>query len=157
MIRYRAAWILPIAAAPIRGGLVTVDRGRIVGVSSGDEPPLRSREIETIDLGDVAVLPGLVNAHTHLELSWMRGKVAPSDSMPAWAARLIALRREQAGEPRAPIAAAIAEGSTKVRNIHFLERGYGDIVSRLAAMGLDIQRVQDTGAEVEEAEMVMAK
>jgi len=127
LIRYRAAWILPIAAAPIRGGLVTVDRGRIVGVSSGDEPPLRSREIETIDLGDVAVLPGLVNAHTHLELSWMRGKVAPSDSMPAWAARLIALRREQAGEPRAPIAAAIAE----VRNSGTAL--VGDVTNTLAA------------------------
>jgi UDP-N-acetylglucosamine 1-carboxyvinyltransferase len=55
------------------------------------------------------------------------------------------------------IAAAIADGSTKVRNIHFLERGYGDIVSRLAAMGLDIQRVDDPEAETEEAEMMMAK
>jgi len=56
------------------------------------------------------------------------------------------------------IAAAIAEGSTRVRNIHFLERGYGDIVSRLAAMGLDIRRVDDPEAETEEAtEMMMAK
>ena len=101
MIRYRAAWILPIAAAPIRGGLVTVDRGRIVGVSSGDEPPLRSREIETIDLGDVAVLPGLVNAHTHLELSWMRGQVPPGTSMPTRRSSLFVV---------APTSASIVSG-----------------------------------------------
>jgi len=93
LIRYRAGWILPIAAPPIRAGFVTVDRGRIARVSTVDEQLSAWRETETIDLGAAAVLPGLVNAHTHLELSWMRGQVPRSDSMPAWAARLIALRR----------------------------------------------------------------
>lgn len=41
------------------------------------------------------------------------------------------------------IAAAIASGSTVVRNIHFLERGYGDIVPRLAAVGLKIKKIED--------------
>jgi cytosine/adenosine deaminase-related metal-dependent hydrolase len=112
VIRYRAAWILPISAAPIRAGWVILEHGRIVAVSSNDGPPPASddlRTIDTIDLGDVAVLPGLVNAHTHLELSWMRGRVAPSDSMPAWAASLMALRRENAAEPVAPIETAIKE------------------------------------------------
>jgi len=109
LIRYRAGWILPIAAPPIRAGFVTVDRGRIARVSTVDEQLSAWRETETIDLGAAAVLPGLVNAHTHLELSWMRGQVPRSDSMPAWAARLIALRREQSSEPRASIAAAIVE------------------------------------------------
>src|SRR5204862_5428852 len=71
LIRYRAAWILPIGAAPIRAGFVIVERGRIVSVSSHDGLPSASDQlpdIETVDLGAVAVLPGLVNAHTHLEL-----------------------------------------------------------------------------------------
>ena len=91
------AWVLPIAAPPIRAGGSLIDGGRIVDVF---DAVARSRSMtlgrcETIDLGDVAILPGLVNAHTHLELSWMRGRIPPSDSMPAWAAQLIALRREQ--------------------------------------------------------------
>jgi aminodeoxyfutalosine deaminase len=108
LIRYRAAWILPIVSDPVRTGFVTVEDGRIVVVSDRAEPPT-SGKFDTIDLGNVAILPGLVNAHTHLELSWMRGRVAPSNSMPAWAASLMALRREERSELRAPIESAISE------------------------------------------------
>ena len=79
MTRYRAAWVLPIARPPIAGGVVTIDRDVIVSVGEYDGGAVE-------DLGNVAVLPGLVNAHTHLELSWMRGQVPSSTSMPAWAA-----------------------------------------------------------------------
>src|SRR5207249_4208383 len=50
------------------------------------------------------------NAHTHLELSWLRGRVPPARSMPAWATSLIALRRTLAGaaDPVEPIVDAIA-------------------------------------------------
>jgi aminodeoxyfutalosine deaminase len=105
MIRYRAAWILPIDRPPIAGGVVSVERDAIAGVGEYDGGPVE-------DLGNVAVLPGLVNAHTHLELSWMRGQVPPSSSMPAWAASLMALRRTVSQEPADPIAGAIAEART---------------------------------------------
>jgi len=102
MIRYRAAWVLPIDRPPLPGGVVTVDRGTVVGVDEQATGPVE-------DLGNVAILPGLVNAHTHLELSWMRGQVKPDTSMPRWAASLMALRRTVSHEPPEPIAAAIAE------------------------------------------------
>ncbi len=86
MVSYRAAWVLPMAGRPIAGGVVSVDRDVIAAVG-----PYEGGDVE--DLGNVAILPGLVNAHTHLELSWMRGRVAPSSSMPAWASSLMALRR----------------------------------------------------------------
>lgn len=61
--------------------------GRIVGFGDGRAPG------EATDLGDVAVLPGLVNAHTHLELSWMAGLIAPSGAMNDWLRALVQVRR----------------------------------------------------------------
>jgi cytosine/adenosine deaminase-related metal-dependent hydrolase len=102
MVSYRAAWVLPIVAPPIPGGVVSIAGDLIAAVGEHAGGAVE-------DLGRVAILPGLVNAHTHLELSWMRGQVPPSGSMPAWAASLMALRRSVSHEPPEPIAAAIAE------------------------------------------------
>jgi cytosine/adenosine deaminase-related metal-dependent hydrolase len=101
-VTYRAAWVLPIATPPIAGGVVTVDRAAIAAVGTYE-----GGQVE--ELGNVAILPGLVNAHTHLELSWMRGQVPPNPSMPAWAASLMALRRTVSHEPPEPIADAVVE------------------------------------------------
>ena len=61
----RARWLLPIDRSPIENGWVEIAGGRIVRTGAG-RPPIAPQ-----DLGDVALLPGLVNAHTHLELSWL--------------------------------------------------------------------------------------
>ena len=58
-----------------------------------------------VDLGDVAVLPGLVNAHTHLELSYLRDEVPPASQFVTWIRGVMAARRERpdperAGDPR---------------------------------------------------------
>lgn len=111
MIVHRAAWVLPIAGPPIRNGWVAVERGRIISVGGPSEAPPTYTERTEPDEPDEAraILPGLVNAHAHLELSWMRGRVPPAASMPAWAARVLALRRAVASEPADPIRDAINE------------------------------------------------
>lgn len=57
-------------------------------------------------------MPALVNAHTHLELSWLGGRIPPATDFMTWVAALMATRRslEQPGDPAtaAPMAAAIA-------------------------------------------------
>jgi cytosine/adenosine deaminase-related metal-dependent hydrolase len=89
MERFRAAWVLPIASPPIRNGWVEVHEGRITGVGSAGPP---SGVAIDIDLGQVAVLPGLVNAHTHLELSYLRGAIPPARDFVGWIRDVIAAR-----------------------------------------------------------------
>ncbi|CAN5704425.1 amidohydrolase family protein [soil metagenome] len=121
---FRARCVLPIAQPPIRDGWVATEQQLIVAVGGSDTCPPDALEEPILQ---AAILPGLVNAHTHLELSWMRGQVAPSDSMPGWVERLMALRRTVGQEPSLPIVEAIAEaraaGTTLV----------GDITNTLAA------------------------
>ena len=82
MPQYRAAWLLPISQPPIRDAWLRTDRGRIVAF--GHSRPGDFTAPDEIDLGEVAVLPGLVNAHTHLELSWMRGRIPETDDFNGW-------------------------------------------------------------------------
>jgi len=100
----RARWVLPIDRPAIRDGWVQIADGRIIDRGSG-RPPQPPDE-----LGDVAVLPGLVNAHTHLELSWLAGRVPPADSLVAWIRRLMALRRDGPA-PEAPAAQITARSA----------------------------------------------
>ncbi len=58
-----ARWVIPISQPPIHGGWVQIDGDKIVDVGA-DKPPSSVQ-----DLGDVALLPKLINAHTHLEFS----------------------------------------------------------------------------------------
>jgi cytosine/adenosine deaminase-related metal-dependent hydrolase len=69
VIRYHARWVLPISAPPIRDGTVAELGGRIVYVGPRDGAPGGADR----ELGDCALLPGLINAHTHLELTVFRG------------------------------------------------------------------------------------
>jgi cytosine/adenosine deaminase-related metal-dependent hydrolase len=116
--RFHAEWILPIADDPIRGGSVTVDEGRIVGLGTGSSGA-------TIDLGRVAVLPSLVNAHTHLELSYLHRRIPPRDRFLDWIGELMAARREFPdpadpailGAARQAIASARAAGTGLVGDI----------------------------------------
>lgn len=106
----RAAWICPIDQPPRRDGWVHVVAGRIAAFGSGPNAP-PADDVE--DLGASVILPGLVNAHTHLELSWLRGRVPPSADFLTWVGRLMALRTsfERADDPSVmtPVLDAVAE------------------------------------------------
>jgi aminodeoxyfutalosine deaminase len=99
---YRAAWLLPISQPPIRDAWLRTDRGRIVAF--GHTRPGDFTAPDEIDLGEVAVLPGLVNAHTHLELSWMRGRIPETGDFDGWIRRVIELKNQFArhGDDLAP-------------------------------------------------------
>src|SRR4029453_10090562 len=105
----RARWVLPIDRAPISDGWIEWRDERIVSVGSGKVPG------EAHDLGGGRVLPGLVNAHTHLELSWMAGLVPPASSMDKWIRTLLRVRRD--GPPGGESAAveAMVRAATMMR------------------------------------------
>ena len=92
---YRVAWLLPISQPPIRDAWLRTDRGRIVAF--GHSRPGDFTAADEIDLGDVVVLPGLVNAHTHLELSWMRGRIPETADFGQWIRTVIELKNDAAG------------------------------------------------------------
>jgi cytosine/adenosine deaminase-related metal-dependent hydrolase len=99
-----ARWVFPVAASPLEGGLVTVAGERIAAVE-----PHGARRAD-VDLGDAAVLPGLVNAHTHLDLTGMRGLAPPSPDFTGWLRQVIAHRRARSLEQvRADIDAGLAD------------------------------------------------
>lgn len=55
---------------------------------------------EVLDLGDLVLAPGLVNAHAHLELSDMRGRVSAKGNFPDWIRALLTARQELGVEER---------------------------------------------------------
>jgi aminodeoxyfutalosine deaminase len=108
LIRYHAAWVVPIEGEPIKDGWVMVDSGRIVALGR------RAANDTTrgVELGDVAVMPGLVNAHTHLELSYLRDQVPPESSFTMWARHIIAERRKRMHLPgRDPMVLAAVDAA----------------------------------------------
>jgi len=96
LIRYHARWVLPVASPPIADGWVAVDGGRVVAVGRGRPADFADDE----QLGDVALMPGLVNAHTHLELSYLHDEVPPASEFVTWIRNVMAARRQRP-DPRA--------------------------------------------------------
>lgn len=125
MTRYLAEWVLPMTGPPIRGGRVDVARQRVVSVgpsTTGD------RAEPTVDLGPAVILPALVNAHTHLELSGLRGDVPPAASMPAWVDRLLAQRGQSGPPDPVDMLRAVGEGHASGTGL------FGDISNTLASV-----------------------
>ena len=131
-----ADWILPIADAPVRRGSVGIADDRIVVVTEAAPP-------DAIDLGRVAILPALVNAHTHLELSYLHGRIPPRERFLDWIGELMAARREfpDAADPRIVEAAERAIAAARASGTGL----FGDIsntlvtVPMLAAAGVPAQ------------------
>jgi 5-methylthioadenosine/S-adenosylhomocysteine deaminase len=89
MTRYHASWVVPVSAPPIRDGTVTEQGGRITYVGPRQGAPAGGDDVE---LGDALLLPGLVNAHCHLELTAMRGFL-DGLGFREWILRLTSARR----------------------------------------------------------------
>jgi len=93
---YCARWVLPISSAPVLEGALAVDGTQIVAVGRRTELAARFPEARFEDFGDAVILPGLVNAHSHLELTALRGYLDAEESdFPVWLRKLTIARMER--------------------------------------------------------------
>lgn len=99
---YRARWIVPGDGRPIENGVLVVSQGHILQVTERWSGP-------EVDLGEVALIPGLVNCHTHLEFSGLDQPLAPLAPFTAWIRAVIAARRTAAIPTGAAIQRGLAE------------------------------------------------
>jgi cytosine/adenosine deaminase-related metal-dependent hydrolase len=111
-----ARWVFPVDAPPLERGIVTILGDWVLAVE-----PNGSRAAD-YDLGNVAILPGLVNSHTHLDLSGLRGKCPPTPDFTEWLRGVIRHRRSQTPEGtqadiRKGVAEALQYGTTLLGDI----------------------------------------
>ena len=84
MPRLSARWVLPIDSPPIADGAIDIEDGVIVAIG-------RRSGAVTRDFGDAILMPGLINAHTHLEYTLLRGFLEDAPFF-EWIRALVALK-----------------------------------------------------------------
>ncbi|MGK2905523.1 MAG: amidohydrolase family protein [Desulfuromonadales bacterium] len=113
-ILYRARFLLPISAPPLENGALLVNGGRIIAVDAFRHLSAASPGATVIDFGDAVLLPPMVNAHTHLELSFFADWAVTADepdpprNFVDWILWLVRVRRSiTAEELHASLAAGL--------------------------------------------------
>ena len=92
---YSAHWVLPSSATVIENGAVAIEGQRIAGVGGQAEIVERFQDAQVEPLGETVILPGLVNTHTHLELTALRGYLENEErDFFAWLRKLTVARLE---------------------------------------------------------------
>lgn len=88
-IRIRAKFLIVTPNRLLHPGTLTVRQGRVVEVTDDKQAEF------DIDLGERILLPGLINAHTHLEFSGLQTPLPPGDSFPDWISSVVAYRNSE--------------------------------------------------------------
>jgi aminodeoxyfutalosine deaminase len=132
---HAAPWVVPITGPPIPGGGVLVEHGRIVAVGPADELRGRAQSVSTYD---GVLMPGLVNAHAHLQYGPSFADLAAGGvAFPDWLGQMMQRRMQVTDEGwRAEVAGsweqAYANGTVAV----------ADIVTNVAALDVDVPGVR---------------
>ncbi len=104
---YRARRVLPMRRPPIEDAGIAVRGSEILAVGRWEELTSEHPGATREDLGEVILLPGLINAHCHLDYTMMRGALFGGESFASWILRLNAMRRSL---DQSDYLEAIAEG-----------------------------------------------
>jgi len=139
-ILYLARFLLPITAPLIEDGAVVVENGRICALGTHREMTAAYSDAAVVDFGDAVLLPPMVNAHTHLELTSFASWAAAADEIDAlqapdtpqefvdWILRLVKVRRAISEEQ---FHASLADGLRE--SLHAGTGAIGDIFTTLGA------------------------
>lgn len=107
-LRLKAAWVMPVDRPPIENGVIEIRDGLITAVRSA------LPHEDCADYGDAVLLPGLVNAHTHLEFSLVERPFQPARPFTDWIRSLVAYRHrvlmEKSSHEFVALLAGTAEG-----------------------------------------------
>lgn len=156
-IALQARYLFPVSAPPLAGGVATIEGERIVAI--GRSAP---GDCECVQLGNVALLPGLINAHTHLELSDAAAPLGtPNMAFPDWIRHVMTFRQGRKVDDISPVKRGLTEsmrcGTTTVGEIAMpgwspaeFDAAAIDAVIFLEAIGLTHERVQEKLAEAEQ-------
>src|SRR5262249_20216977 len=111
-----ARWVIPVEGPPLHRGVVTISGTRILAV----EPC--ANQTADIDFGNAAILPGLVNTHTHLDLRSSGTRLPPAGNFTHWLQAVIHQRRglpphEVLRNIRAGLKQSVAYGTTLLGDI----------------------------------------
>jgi aminodeoxyfutalosine deaminase len=107
----RARYVVTMDGPPIENGAVAINGNRIIDVGTFDEIRARAPD-KVVDLGERALLPGLINAHCHLDYTGLRGKIAPQQSFTDW---IHAINAAKARLSEEDYVAAINEGFAEAK------------------------------------------
>jgi len=91
MLRIRARWVHPVTAPPIEDGAVLVDEAGRIAALGPDGAVAAPADARRLAFPEGALVPGLVNCHTHLELTHLAGK-NPAREFPGWIRTIRALK-----------------------------------------------------------------
>jgi len=130
----RAGTVVTMDGLPIDNGAVAVSGSRITNVGKFSDISATNSGEQIVDLGEQALLPGLINAHCHLDYTCLRGKIPPPKSFTEW---IQAINAEKAnlspenyiGSINDGFAEATRFGTTTIANL----TAFPELVSRIQA------------------------
>ena len=89
----RARKLLPVTSPPIDYGAIVIQGSKIIALGKEKVILKKYPAEKVVDLEDRLVMPGLINAHTHLELSQLKGKIGERREFFDWIIELVETRR----------------------------------------------------------------
>jgi cytosine/adenosine deaminase-related metal-dependent hydrolase len=130
----RAKVVVTMDGPPIEDGAVAVSGEKIVAIGKFSDIVEKHFGEDVVDLGEHALLPGLINAHCHLDYTCLRGKIPRQKSFTDW---IRAINAEKAKLSPDNYIASIGEGfleakrfgTTTIANL----TAFPELVSQIAA------------------------